>query len=93
MKYRLHQAALAQVHRTFTRQQPLTEETPGALEAAPLQKIALVGDQDISDEARMVQQKQMLARHVHVRHIAVRVREVAEERDRIAARSVNDQGP
>ncbi len=91
MKRRLHQPALPQVRRAFAGQQALAEQTPRALETASLQEIALVGDQHVFDEMRMIEQEQMLARHVHVRDVAVGAREVAEEGERIAARPVDDE--
>src|SRR5436190_22762993 len=91
MKRRLHQPALSQVQRAFARQQSLTENAPSALETTPLQKIALIRDEHIPHQMRVIEQKDVLPRRMHVRDVAVGAREAAKKRERIASGSVDDE--
>ena len=72
---RLHQAALAQVHRAFAGQQPLAEQPLAALEAAALGEVAVVGDEDVANQPRLVDEEQLLAGHPVGADVAVGARQ------------------
>src|SRR5262245_13354449 len=79
------------MRRALARQQTLAKHLSRPFETATLQKVALVGDEDIANQVGVVEQKEVLPRHVHVRDVTVGAREVTEERDRIAAGPVSNE--
>src|SRR5262249_24760922 len=60
---------------------------------AALHEIPLVRDQHVTNEARIVQQEDVLAGHAYVREVPVRPGEIREERQRIPKGTIGDRGP
>jgi hypothetical protein len=67
----LREAPLAEMEVTLVRQQAVSEDEPRALERAPLQEVFLVGDQDIADEIRMIEEDEWLAADSKAADVAV----------------------
>src|SRR3989442_350109 len=91
MKRRLHQAPLLQMERVFAGEQSVAEKAPRPLETAALMELALVRNQHIADQIRPVDQKETFASGPDLDDVAVGARKRGEERERIAARTVDDE--
>ena len=91
MKGRLHQPSLADVHGAFAREQALAKQSLGPVQAAAFHEESLVGDENVADHARIVDEKHVLACHLHVGEVAIGPPQVGEERERIAAVSVDEE--
>ena len=91
VKRRLHQAALAQVHGALARQQPFAEQALRALQPAALDEVLVVRDEDVADVLRAVDEEDRFAAHPVGHDVAVRAREVRVERERVAARPIDQR--
>ena len=85
MKRRLHQPPLAEMVRIFAGQQPLAKQPPRALQAAPLDEVPVVCDEDVLNQMRVADEKNLLAAHAVGHDVAIGACQAGEERQRIAA--------
>ena len=73
MKRRLCEASLAKMEFTLARQETVSEKPPCSLQSAALVEVLLVGDEDVPDQVRMIEQIEVLradaanARCLHTR--------------------------
>ena len=91
MKRWLNQASLAKMHLSFARQEPVAEQPLRTLETASLLEAALVGDEDVPDVRRMIDDVEMFARQKQVNQITVLANETRKEGERIAAGKIDDR--
>src|SRR5262245_18176682 len=92
MKCRLYQPALAQMERVLAGQETFAEEDLDAFEAAALVKILIVRNQHVPNVGRIVCNEEMLTPHAQIGDVTVLLRQIREERERIASGPVRDRG-
>src|SRR5262245_22657309 len=91
MKCRLHQPTLAQVERLLAGQEAFAEQDLDAFETSALVKVLIVRDQHVSNHGRIVCDEEMFSPRSQIREVAVLLRQVREELERIASGPVGDR--
>src|SRR5260370_35510708 len=71
MERRLDQAALAHMKTAFAGQQAIAQQHPGALQHAALGEVALIGNQDVANEVRMIYEIDVLIGEPEIGQVAI----------------------
>jgi hypothetical protein len=73
------------VHFVFAGQQTLSQQTFGALQGEALMKAGVIGDQNVLDVIRMIQEKSLLRTEPKIGKVAKLRREILKKRQRAFA--------
>ena len=73
----------------LTGQQTFAQQNLGTLQRTALREIVLIGDQDLPDVLRLVDQIRMLRTELEIRNVAVLIRGPLQETERVSAKRGN----
>ena len=85
MKRRLRQTPLPPVKFIFAGQQSFTQQTLGALQREAFMKAWVIGDQNVLDVVRMIQEKRFLRTETKIGNVAILRGEVLKKWQRTFA--------
>src|SRR6266542_790957 len=84
MERRLRQPALPQMNLVLTGEEPISKQASRPLEATALVKVSAMSDEHVTDEIRVIEEKEILRANAVVRDVAVIPGDCDEESQGVA---------